>query len=305
VPAGTPTPTPTATASPTPVRGGTNVALVTNGGVASASSTYDNNFPVAAVNEGDRLGLNFGSGGGWADGTPNVWPDWVEIDFNASYSINEIDFFTLQDNYQNPSPPTLDMTFTLYGITDFEVQYWTGSTWTDIPGGDVTGNNHVWRQFTFANITTAKIRVLINNALASSSRVTEIEAYTAGANPTPTPTPTATPTLTPTPTATATATPTATPTSTVTPTATPTTTPGQITLSAGGYKVHGRQTVDLSWMGATSGNVDIYRNGVMIVTTLNDGFYTDSPDGRGHATYTYQVCNAGSQTCSNQATVTF
>src|SRR6476660_5067379 len=98
VPAGTPTPTPTATASPTPVRGGTNIALVTNGGVASASSTYDNNFPVAAVNEGDRLGLNFGSGGGWADGTPNVWPDWVEIDFNASYSINEIDFFTLQDN---------------------------------------------------------------------------------------------------------------------------------------------------------------------------------------------------------------
>ena len=28
-------------------------------------------------------------------------------------------------------------------------------------------------------------------------------------------------------------------------------------------------------------------------------------DGRGHATYTYQVCNAGTQTCSNQVTVTF
>ena len=159
VPAGTPTPTPTATASPTPVPGGTNVALAANGGVASASSTYNNNFPVRAVNDGDRLGLNWGNGGGWADGTPNVWPDWVEIDFNASYPINEIDFFTLQDNYQNPSPPTLDMTFTLWGVTDFEIQYWTGSTWTDIPGGNVTGNNHVWRQFTFANITTAKIRV--------------------------------------------------------------------------------------------------------------------------------------------------
>ena len=183
VPAGTPTPTPTATASPTPVPVGTNVALAVNGGVASASSTYNDNYPVMAVNDGDRLGLNWGNGGGWNDGTPNVWPDWVEIDFNASYPINEIDFFTLQDNFQNPSPPTLDMTFTLYGVTDFEVQYWTGSTWTDIPGGDVTGNNHVWRQFTFANITTAKIRVLINNSLAAYSRVTEIEAYKAGANP--------------------------------------------------------------------------------------------------------------------------
>ena len=120
---------------------------------------------------------------------------------------------------------------------------------------------------------------------------------------TPTPTPTATPIPTATPTPTATATPTATPTPTVTPT--PTATPERITLTARGYKVRGRQTVDLSWTGATSSNVDIYRNGVLIVTTLNDGFYTDRTVGRGHATYTYQVCNAGSQTCSNQATVKF
>jgi hypothetical protein len=116
-----------------------------------------------------------------------------------------------------------------------------------------------------------------------------------------TPTPTATATATPVATATATATPTA----TATATATPTATPSQITLSARGYKVHGQQTADLSWSGATSANVDIYRNGAPIVTTANDGFYTDTIGGRGHATYTYQVCNQGSQTCSNQATVTF
>ena len=222
VPSPTPIPSPTSTPTPTPVPVGTNVALAANGGVASASSTYDNNFPVMAVNDGDRLGLNWGNGGGWADGTPNVWPDWVEIDFNASYPINEIDFFTLQDDYQNPIPPTLNMTFTLWGVTDFEIQYWTGSTWADVPGGNVTGNNHVWRQFTFATITTAKIRVLINNALASYSRVTEIEAYNAGTNPTPTITPTATATSTPTATATttATSTPTSTPTASATATAT-------------------------------------------------------------------------------------
>jgi serine protease len=63
--------------------------------------------------------------------------------------------------------------------------------------------------------------------------------------------------------------------------------------------------VDLSGSGASSPSIDIYRNGVVVATTGNDGFYTDSPGGRGHATYTYQVCNAGSQTCSNNATVTF
>ena len=138
---------------------------------------------------------------------------------------------------------------------------------------------------------------------------------TATATPTHTPTTTATPTptFTPTPTATATATvtftPTPTPTATHTPTPTPTATPiptsGQITLAVRGYRVHWRQRVDLSWTGATSSNVDVYRNGVQIVATLNDGVYTDSPGRHGPATYTYRVCNAGNQTCSDQATVTF
>jgi serine protease len=82
-------------------------------------------------------------------------------------------------------------------------------------------------------------------------------------------------------------------------------TPTQIMLMASGSKVRGRQIVDLTWNGATSSNVDIFRNGTRIVTVPNSGAYTDSPGGRGHATYTYQVCNAGTQTCSNQATVTF
>jgi hypothetical protein len=116
--------------------------------------------------------------------------------------------------------------------------------------------------------------------------------------PTPTPTPTATPTPTPTPTSTPTPTPTATP--------TPTPTPGQITLSARGYKVQGQQTVDLSWSGATSNNIDIYRNGALIATVPNiPGFYTDHIGVRGKGTYIYKVCEAGTQNCSNQVTVRF
>ena len=130
-------------------------------------------------------------------------------------------------------------------------------------------------------------------------------------SPAPSPTPTSTPaaTLTPTPTpqpsSTPRATPTATPSPSVTPTATPTPTPRQITLGARGYLLNGRRRADLSWSGATSNRVDLYRHGVLIATPTNNGFYTDRIGGRGPGSFTYRVCNTGTQTCSNQATVTF
>ena len=78
-----------------------------------------------------------------------------------------------------------------------------------------------------------------------------------------------------------------------------------ITLTASGYKVRGRHNIDLSWSGASANNVDIYRDGVLIATTANDGAYTDSTNNRGGATYNYTVCDAGSTTCSDAVTVNF
>jgi hypothetical protein len=70
--------------------------------------------------------------------------------------------------------------------------------------------------------------------------------------------------------------------------------------------VRGRQIVDLSWNGATSNNIDIYRNGALIATVPNiPGFYTDQIGVRGKGTYTYSVCDAGTQDCSNQVMVKF
>ncbi len=80
---------------------------------------------------------------------------------------------------------------------------------------------------------------------------------------------------------------------------------GGITLSATGYKVKGRQKVDLNWSGATSA-VDIYRDGVLIEeATPNDGFYTDNIDQHCGRTYIYKVCETGTSACSNEAVVTF
>ena len=110
----------------TPPPGRINVALAANGGTAVASSTDGSGFPASGVINGDRRGLNWGAGGGWQDGTAGVWPDWLEVQFNGPQLIEQIDVFSVQDNYTAPTVPTLSMTFTKYGLQDFAVEYWTG-----------------------------------------------------------------------------------------------------------------------------------------------------------------------------------
>ena len=79
----------------------------------------------------------------------------------------------------------------------------------------------------------------------------------------------------------------------------------EFTLAAKKRKVKGRHTVDLSWEGASSKGVDVFRNGKRIKTVKNDGSYTDSTGKRGKATYKYRVCEAGTSTCSNKVKVQF
>ena len=168
--------------------GRTNVALAANGGVASASSVHTTYLPSGAIN-GDRKGINLANGGAWNDATPAEYPDWIQVDFNGSKNIDEIDLFMLQDNYTAPVEPTETMTFTQHGLTNFEVQYWNSTQWVTVPGGSVTGNDRVWRKFTFPAITTNKIRVWITLGVAGDpwSRVIELEAYQASAASTPDP----------------------------------------------------------------------------------------------------------------------
>ena len=58
---------------------------------------------------------------------------------------------------------------------------------------------------------------------------------------------------------------------------------------------------DLTWTGATSSNVDIWRNGSMLRATKNDGAETDATGKNGNGSFTYKVCEAGTSTCSNDS----
>jgi hypothetical protein len=68
------------------------------------------------------------------------------------------------------------MTFTQFGIQDFDVEFWTGSAWQLVPGGSVLNNDKVWRKISFSPVTTSKIRCVVKRALGGQSVIVELEA---------------------------------------------------------------------------------------------------------------------------------
>ncbi|BBJ22708.1 fibronectin type III domain-containing protein [Candidatus Nitrotoga sp. AM1P] len=157
-----------------------NIALASVGAVASASSTHSSAYPVGAVNDNQRTGATWTKGGGWNDATFNTQPDWVQINFNGTQTIDRVVVYTLQDNYINGIEPTDTLTFKNEGITGFTVQGWNGSAWATL--ATVSGNNLVKRTLSFAAFTTDRIRVNVTNVLAGYSRIVEIEAWSAAAS---------------------------------------------------------------------------------------------------------------------------
>lgn len=168
-------------APPSPPSAKVNVAAAANGARATASSTLRASRAPLAVINGDRRGIHWDSdpatGSGWPDATQNAFPDRIEVTFAGARSISEVNVFSVQDNYTAPATPTETMTFTKYGVTAFRGEYWTGLAWAEVPGAGISGNNRVWRRFTFAPLTTTKIRVVVTGGLTGSSRLTEVEAF--------------------------------------------------------------------------------------------------------------------------------
>lgn len=81
--------------------------------------------------------------------------------------------------------------------------------------------------------------------------------------------------------------------------------PPQITLAVTVRKVKSARYADLSWSNATSAKVDVFRNDAKIVTTVNDGAYTDKSIPSTVNSVTYKVCEAGTSNCSNEVTVSW
>lgn len=170
------------------VRNWSNVAASANGGKAAGSTEYRPRLPALAAIDGERAGVNWGTGGavgaGWNDSTEYDFPDWLQVDFNGPKTLGRIEVYTLHNGQEGrpgvTAPKLMGISerseTTNSGITDFEVQYWTGTEWKAISGGTVQGNKKVKRMFP-VNLTTGKIRLSITGAMDGYSRVTEFEAW--------------------------------------------------------------------------------------------------------------------------------
>lgn len=156
-----------------------NYALTSNGSTATASSTNVVGGAASVVIDGYRHTNN--------EGLPRVWvsnsspsagsPQWLEVNFGQSRLINRINVIGLTDDADNSynTDPTLTEIANTFRLIDYKVQYWNGTTWIDI--SIVTSNDKVWRQFSFNNITTQKIRVLITSVASVNANLVEVEAW--------------------------------------------------------------------------------------------------------------------------------
>ncbi len=93
-------------------------------------------------------------------------------------------------------------------------------------------------------------------------------------------------------------------TTTAAPTTTTTTGSATIELAVAGRTQGRRHYADLTWSGATTGEVEIRRNDAVVATTTNEGTYTDRL-GRASGTFRYRVTHPGGTPSSNEVTVTF
>jgi hypothetical protein len=150
-----------------------NWALDTNGGTASASSTYGAPFLTSKTNDGNVIG---GPGAYWNDNTNAIFPDWLQVTFSQVRPVNRVILYSLQDDYTNSIVPYDGMLGSLYVIRDWEVQVYTNSNWVTV--ATIWNNSAIKREVSFGTVYTDRIRVVISKSADNVwCRVVELEAY--------------------------------------------------------------------------------------------------------------------------------
>jgi hypothetical protein len=153
-----------------------NVALSSNGGVATASDEAVNYDADGAIN-GNRTLTDWGSNGGWGTASVVTGGEHVlQVDFDATYVVDTIDVITYGNLHGNAEPVLNVTTFSTHGATAYSVEIWNGSSW--VQKGIVSGNDKVWRQFTFAPVAASKARVRVTAAATDDiARIVEFQVF--------------------------------------------------------------------------------------------------------------------------------
>jgi len=133
---------------------------------ASASTTYcsgsgEHCYSAGRVNDGSPS-TALGGYHSWANAWGAAMPQWVELTWSSPVTASRVDLFTTSG----------------YVIRDYDIQYWTGSSWAGV--ATVNGNTSVSRTHFFGPVTTTRLRVLGRRGPDNQPgyvRVNEIEVY--------------------------------------------------------------------------------------------------------------------------------
>jgi flagellar capping protein FliD len=138
-----------------------NAALSSNGGAVSASSEHSQH---AASNVIDGISSSI-----WMDNTPGEFPDILEVTFDSQKTIDRIVLSTVD---------TVDFPASLYGISDFRVEYWDQTSQSWITLDSVTDYSASVFSARFHPVKTDKVRVVVEGSNDGQySRIVEFGAY--------------------------------------------------------------------------------------------------------------------------------
>lgn len=158
-----------------------NLALTTNGGTASASSSYGGYGP-AVLNDGRR---QTSSQTYWNDATQGAYPDWAQVAWSSPTAINRIVLRAPVWSYG--TAPSGRILFRV------RVQYYddANATWVDVAGrtgqfnpisywisAETSADGREVKTFDFTTVRTSKIRAYFERGSWDGwSLLEEIEAY--------------------------------------------------------------------------------------------------------------------------------
>lgn len=126
------------------------------------------NVDVSSIHSAPFPGSNAVDGGINLDASrwvsrANSMPATIEIELNGTYLIDELVFYTgLNGLYSSP-------------ITNFQFQYWDGTKW--VSAITETDNTLASYRRSFTEVSTNKVRLLVNGSTGNMVRLFEIEVY--------------------------------------------------------------------------------------------------------------------------------
>ncbi|GGH46526.1 hypothetical protein GCM10008014_09240 [Paenibacillus silvae] len=126
----------------------------------TADSTFSG-YSTARINDGDRS-TALGGASSWANNANTALPQNVTLDLGQSKQVSKVDLYTSQG----------------YVMSDYDVEYWNGSSWVSLV--KITNNTNVYRSHSFSPINTSKIKIVCKKGPSHQAgyvRINELEIY--------------------------------------------------------------------------------------------------------------------------------